>query len=190
MAGKKSDGQKQYYKSRVSYQIPIRLVDPIDYEQTESLRSFYLAEWTKSGQLAYVIKYITDSEPAKSLYIIEPKPPGASLYFEATPSRRTQANPGKEINYLETEGQNLYFKAKVDESGHRIGFDKVRRKIFFKDEYSYWPDGSLKDRILSREDGSISKYHFNQAGQLVEEKTYFDTDAFNLPEKEGVIQHR
>jgi hypothetical protein len=162
-----AEDRRQYYKSWVSYQIPMRPADPIGFEQTELLPSFYLAYFDRSNHLKRFVKYLTHQTSIGTRELPEKKNPNTILYFEALP-KGTASDAfelGREVLYPATEGHPVYFVGVVDKEGDHVDLRLVRREIFFDDSYSYWPNGELKERILTKKDGTTVKTRFDEHGK-------------------------
>lgn len=165
--------KRQYYKSWVSYRIPVRPVDPINFSDTESLVAFYLGYHDKKGFLKRFVKYLIESEDLGEVALSKEMPPNSILYYEAPP-------PGtdwkrfvldKELKYLETENLASYIKAEVSRSIRFLKLQRIERIIVFTDEYEYWPNGKLKHRVLTKRDGTVVESSYDEMGSemLVQE---------------------
>jgi hypothetical protein len=164
--------RRQYYKSWASYQIPMRPTDPVDFKQTETLDAFYLAAYDADGRLRRFTKYLVERAPVGRQPLAGSRPPHSILYF-AAPSATDDAPPPKlapadEIDYPATEGLVSYFKGQVDDSGKALELERIRRRTFFVDEYVYWPNGKLKERVMTGADGTAKKSSFDEDGQQIQ----------------------
>ncbi len=155
----------QYYKTWTSYKIPMQPTDPIKYTDTETLNSFYLAYYTEDGRLARFIKYIAEKRDIGLKKLSQGRSPYSKMYFKSISSESSEDIQGKEIDYASTEEHPIYYVGHIDESGSNIHLQKVERKIFFCDEYRYWPDGTLKERIMTKEDRSIIRFQYDEKGR-------------------------
>ncbi|GEM_PF-1884699 len=221
---RKNEQLPQYFTSWASYQIPLRLTGPIDYEQTEFLNAYYVAYYDEENRLANVTKYLIErqklgarevktfkqqeraSDEALLLSVIfdtvdnlgeeipkEKLTPGTSLYFdEIYPlgKIRPRLLTGNLISYSDTREREVYFKGAVDEAGKMIHLEKVERKFFFKEEYRYWSNGKLQERIATKEDGTIRHYYFDRKGKELEEQFEEVTNTNLVSEEEGAIHYR
>lgn len=161
---------RQYFKSWESYQIPMRPTGPVEYRETEPLDSFYLATYDGEGRLARFIKYLVSREDAGERPLPDARPPEAAVYFEALPAAETldeEPAPGREVSYEETEGAAAFFKGRVTAGGRTARLQRVGRRVFFTDEYLYWPDGKLKERKMTKEDGTVVSSSYDESGREV-----------------------
>jgi hypothetical protein len=156
----------QYYKTWASYKIPMQPVDPITYEQTEPLSSYYLGYFDNRQRLAKFVKYLVERKPAGVQELPRTETPHTVIYFEAIPGEKSsQVNRGKEIPYTNTEQSPVYFKGVVDGTGKFVELEQVTRRVFFSDEYWYWENGKLKERALTKQDGTVVKSEFDKDGR-------------------------
>ena len=146
----------------------MRPVDPIDYGATESLNSFYLGCYGEDGRLARFVKYLVEREDFGEHRFQEKETPNTTVYFEAVPANASEFTVGKSIDYSGTKGQRSYFKGRVDNSGNRAHIERINRNIFFTDEYTYWPNGELKERVMTKEDGTVVRSRYDQTGREIE----------------------
>ena len=156
---------EQYFKSWASYHIPRRPVDPITYSATEPLESFYLAIYDASGKLAKFTKYLREMDPAGRLSVEAKHPARKAIYFQAVPDAHGNLRPGNELPYSETTGLSVYFKGITDSTGKSVELELVHVAIFFSDEYSYWPNGKLKDYVSRGEDGMVIRRSYDSSGK-------------------------
>ena len=163
-----SEERLQYYKSWASYQIPMRPVDPIDFAQTEPLTSFYLATFDQSNRLKRFVKYLVERKSVGIRHLQGRSAPNSVVYFAALPSSAaSEVDMGKALVYQDTAGCSVYFRGVVDSTGDQADLQMVRRSIFFTDEYSYWPNGQLKERVMTKKDGTVVKTRFDEHGTVI-----------------------
>ena len=156
--------KKQYYKSWASYDIPMHPTGPIEYVATESLKSFYLAEYDSVGNLIRFTKFLREEKGKTHIPLSSPRLAGASICFCAIPEDKGRYKPGAVIEYRATEGADAYFQGIVTRSGDGADSVLVRTSIFFDDEYSYWANGKLKTRLMHKRDGNVIRSSYNEAG--------------------------
>ncbi len=159
--------KRQYYKSWASYRIPMQPVEPIDYKATEALNSFYLAYHLEDGKVAIFVKYIIEKTDIGQRKLFRKGTPMSKVYFESI-NFESETIQGKEIIYPATENHSVYYIGYVDTSGFKIQLYKIERKIFFCDDYTYWTNGNLKERVMTKQDGSISKFQYDKNGKKLQ----------------------
>jgi hypothetical protein len=158
-----ADGRElvKYFRSWASYEIPMRPVDPVTYEGSEELASYYVGSYDERGRLVRLTKVFREVLLTRNIEMETDLAPGTRLYFEATPS----AQPGQRISFSATEALDAYFRGVVVEPGRYVELEMISRTIFFGDEYAYWPNGTLRHRIAQKRDGSRTETFFDESGR-------------------------
>jgi hypothetical protein len=159
--------KQQYFKSWASYQIPMRPIDPIGYIDTESLTSFYLAEYDDRDELVRFTKYLRKAAATKEMPPNDRRPAGNFGYFSALPDDEGHFKPRAEIYYGDTEGSSEYFRTYVAKADNVLKMELIRTTVFFMDEYAYWPNKHLKSRIMHKKDGTVIKVSYDETGNEV-----------------------
>ncbi|MEA2836765.1 MAG: hypothetical protein QOD89_1315 [Bradyrhizobium sp.] len=154
---------QKYFQSWASYEIPMRPVRPITYEDSEELTSYYLAVYDERGNLARFTKFFREVLLKLNFELDQDLAPGTRVYFEAT----RFARPGQNISFSATEGLDQYFRGVVTTVGRSVELEMISRTIFFSDEYAYWPEGTLRHRIAEKKDGSRIETFFDKSGRQV-----------------------
>jgi len=169
VAHTKEQLRRQYFKSWASYPIPMRPVDPIDFKETESLNAFYLAYYDDSSRLVRFVKYLVDREEIEEKRLNNSLSANAFHYFEAVPSRDNEYKwaPGRAIEYCQVESLGRYIKATVSHSGAFAHLVLIVHHIVFTDDYSYWPNGKLRARVQTKQDGTTIRSSYNEAGNEI-----------------------
>lgn len=143
----------------------MRPVGPIDFLQTEPLKSFYLGFYDQDGRLKRFVKYLVQETKAGTHQLPEKSAPHALLYFEALIRNASEFDVGRAIPYADTEGKSMYFKGIVNGMGNQVDLQLVKRTTFFDDAYLYWPNGQLKERVMTKKDGTVLKTLFDEDGK-------------------------
>jgi len=167
MTNRGEPGKLQYFESWASYQIPMRPVHPIAYEQSEGLSAYYLAEYDDLGRLWKFTKFVRDivatqDLPANVVPSDGSRTSGRS-YFEVAGS----GQPGPNIAFPATQFLGEYFRSQVSSVDAHFELQKISQKADFQDEYEYWPNGSLRHRITHKSDGSSAETFFDERGRQV-----------------------
>lgn len=156
--------REQYFRSWASYHIPMRPVEPISYAETEPMETYYLAIYNNSGDLVRFTKYLRERGAAGRVSLAAKRSPRSMIYLEATADASGHFGAGKELSYLQTKGVPAYFKGIVDDTGLSADIEFVRQIVFFTDQYSYWPNKKLKERVMHGDDGTVIRSFFDQSG--------------------------
>ncbi len=151
----------KYFRSWASYEIPMRPVDPVTYEGSEELASYYVARYDEHGRLVQLTKIFREALLTRDHEMEMDFARGTRVYFEATPS----AQPGQRISFAATEALDAYFRGVVADPGRHVKLELIRRTVFFSDEYAYWPNGTLRHRIAQKRDGSRTETFFDESGR-------------------------
>jgi hypothetical protein len=159
----------QYYRSFRSYEIPFRPDEPIEFGETEGLRSFYVAHHDPCGRVVRFDKLrVVRLDPRRrQVQLPGTEEPGATVYFrgEGDPARSTQI--GERLKYSETEPLSHFFVGKVGPLGQTFQATLYCREIAFSDRYEYWPNGRLKKRTMSGPDMPESVAEYDEKGRPV-----------------------
>ncbi len=141
-------GQPRYYRSFVSYQIPFRPSEPITFEESEGLVSYYIAHHDEAGRVVRFdkIQLVRAVKGTRACPLPTPIAPGAVVYFAATAG----GPAGDPLEYGETEGLDEIFAGEVGPDGMTVNATLLRRERAFSDAYDYWPDGALKRRTMTK----------------------------------------
>ncbi len=158
----------QYFRSWVSYQIPMKPVDPVDFAGTEGAASFYLGRFDRNGRLVRFTKFLRQETPADAAATRQAAArPGG--YHAAVPhpggGRDDGYTLGEPIPFSDTEGREAYFRVLDGTESQAADLRLVRVGVQFDDQYEYWPDGTLKTRILTRADGSVRRVDHDRQGR-------------------------
>ncbi len=148
---------KQYYESWSSYQIPIRPSGQIQYNDTEELSSFYIGLKNSNGDLFKFTKIWKDIDPAEIVKVSEVSAVNTIIYYSSIKSLDGSFHKNKQINYSQTEGLPNYFQGILVQGSESMKLEFVRVITLFTDEYSYWDNGQLKLRIMTKENGEITR---------------------------------
>ena len=157
--------QKSYYKSFVSYKIPLVLKDAVAFEDTKGLSSYYIGYYDDNGQLVRVAKILLQRVTKQEVDLAAKRAPGTLVFFAANRDDAGTPGQGDELSYAETESLEEYWQGQVAATGDRAELSLLRRTMFFDDTYSYWESGALKRRVLSKSDGSKSTWEFDEQGR-------------------------
>jgi hypothetical protein len=161
-----SDGSKQYFKSWNSYQIPLKPSGPIGYEETESLTSYYLGWFGNDNELLKFTKFLKQSESVGFDSLDSISQVQGIMYYRAKKSLEGVFIREQRIEYVQTEGISNYFKGTIEQNKNVIKLELIRINSMF-DEYSYWPNGKLKSRRMSKENGDIMYYSYDEEGKEI-----------------------
>lgn len=156
--------KKQYFISWASYQIPMRPTGPVTYIETEWLVSYYLGKYDTDGNLVRFTKFLRELRPTGQMRKPDQQAPKAK-YFEVIESADNQSKPGREIPYSGTEGRASYFRVLHGVLSQQPPLELVLQTVFFEDEYSYWPNKTLKSRVTKKEDGTVNRREFDSSGK-------------------------
>jgi hypothetical protein len=159
----------KYYRSFISYEIPLQPEGEIPFEETEGLRSFYIGYHGKEGRVLQFVKILLVREEVRSVELSEKEDPGARVFFRVIrdPESR-KAILGERLPYAKTEKITELFEGVVGDNGRDCQVTLYRKEQALKDMYIYWPNGNLKERILQRRDDHKSVWHYDQDGNLLE----------------------
>jgi hypothetical protein len=175
----KSSKHIEYYKSFRGYRVPLEPEDKIDFEGTQGLVSFYLAQRDPQGRLFWFAKILVERKTICSFTLEKWLPPGSRLFLEAQPAP-LDCTPGTQMDYKSTAGKCQYFQGEVGPSGFSGQADLLVRKVIFLDRYTYGSGGKLQQRKQWKTDGSGSVGSYVKRGQWKEES--FLAEGFNLSE--------
>lgn len=161
--------KRQYYKTWVSYKIPMQPTGPITYAETEKLNSFYLAYYN-GQQLVRFIKYLVKKKELGIIKLSQSRTTHLKIFFESLTdlNNLTESSLGEEISYIATENKQTYYVGYVDNTGFSMQLQQVEHQIFFCDDYAYWPDGTLKERVMTKQDGSILRTQYDERGKIIQ----------------------
>ena len=157
--------RQQYFKSWSSYHIPMRPVEPIKYNDTEPFVSYYLAFYDGENNLIKFIKYLRKSQSAGSIALVQMRKPKTTLYFEAVTNTEDRLSFGNEIDFSSTENSSVYYKGVVDDEGRSVNLELIQKTEFFTDEYRYWPNKKLKERVMRKKDGYVINNSYGESGK-------------------------
>lgn len=149
----------RYFRSWVSYQMPVKPTDPVAYEQSEDAVSLYRGEFDADGRLVRFTKLFRE---AQALGPATGEPAGVGDYREALPDGRG-LRPGNRIDFRDTENQPAYFKVESVEGVPTLRLITV--SVEFDHHYSYWPNGALREHTLAKADGSRRTVRYDQQGR-------------------------
>jgi hypothetical protein len=159
-----SKRRKQYFKSWASYEIPMRPANPVSYSETEGLTTYYLGEYDEQANLVRFVKFLREVRASERARVpVEGR--NKTVYFDALPEGN-RYRPGRQLAYAETEGRPAYFTGSPG-GENRADVNLVMQTVFFDDEYSYWPNRQLKQRVMRKKDGTVLKWAFDRAGNEI-----------------------
>jgi hypothetical protein len=157
-----------FFRSFAAYDIPLRPQDPISFEDTKALSSYCLVQFEPEGRISSFTKIILERQGSGELPLAERFEPGAVMFFkESAPGEEMQRLLSKSVPYSETQNQEAYYRGTVASSGRGLCWELLARKVLFKETYKYHPDGKLKERVVHRGDGSVSRWLYDEKGQAV-----------------------
>lgn len=159
-----ASARHQYFESWVSYSIPVRPSRPISYADTENLASFYLATIDRRGQLLKFVKYWKKIEKIRKEELEGASAASGYLYFTEAESNSGKVSRGLPIPYAQTEQRTRYIRGTLHQGSALLELELVQIKYLSVDEYEYWPNGSLRMRRLTKENGTVSQFRFDDAG--------------------------
>ncbi len=160
----------RYSRSFASYEVPFRPDEPIDFADTEGLKSFYASYHDQAGRVVRFdkVQLVRADNAAQEFELPIAAPPGAAVYFEvvrgpATPGLRL----GARLDYPQTEHLTELYAGKVGPSGKTGQATLFRKEIAFSDTYDYWPTGHLRKRTMTGPDQPPSVTHYDREGRPV-----------------------
>ena len=159
-----------YYRSFISYDIPFRPDNLVEFADTAGLRSFYAAYRDAAGRVVRFEKLRLvrmDKEPRR-FEVSAPEEDGNTVYFAVVrdPASR-QTKLGKQLDYRETEPLDEFFAGKVDDGGRTYLATEFRKEIAFSEAYDYWPNGHLRQRTMTGPDQPPGVEHYDPEGQRI-----------------------
>jgi len=149
--------------------------NPVDYKDTEFLQSFYLACYSDKKQLIKFTKYLIDIESVGEKLLYTAKLPSSRIYFSDLDLTNLHVTLETAIEYKDTKNFHSYYMGIVADTGETVRLNKIRRRIFFVDNYTYWDDSTdrLKERVMEKEEGTIIKFIYDQKGNKIDETKFF-----------------
>jgi hypothetical protein len=157
--------KKQYFKGWSSYLIPRKPSDPINYEDTANLASFYLGIYNEKNQLIKFIKYYKEVTDFGDHKVGKIRQGNATQYFMIKDSKI-----GENILYVQTEGLDSYLSGEVNEDNSSINMKYIKIVILFIDEYEYWPNNIIKERIQKKDGGIDIHTEYDVHGNEISRK--------------------
>jgi hypothetical protein len=157
--------RQQYFKTWTSYSIPMRPAGPISYAETKALRAYYLAFYDHDDNLARFVKYYREPQPAGGITLGRAYEPSTVLFFEAALEWDKQPAVGKEIDFLSTEKLSPYYQGVVEKDGRFAQLSLITTTVLFADDYQYWPNKQLKERVMHKEDGTTTRHLYDKSGK-------------------------
>ncbi len=112
----------RYYRSFLSYEVPFRPEDPVEFADTEGLKSFYAAYFDEAGRVVRFdkLRLVRADKKPRELPLPIAAPPASTVYFEVVRDPApSEPSPGKQLSYQETEPLNEFFAGKPDSTGWR-----------------------------------------------------------------------
>ncbi|WP_349591923.1 hypothetical protein [Azospirillum argentinense] len=161
----KHEVQKQYFRSWVSYSIPMKPRDPISYADTVDSISYYIGYFDRGGRLIRFIKYIRQEQDADIINFSDRINGDRATYYEALRIENEKYRIGSRIDFERTEGLDAYFKIYSQNNTKGRHPYLVVTHTEFDDKYEYWPNGKLKTRTIVKSDGSRRQTFYNEQGQ-------------------------
>lgn len=75
--------------------------------------------------------------------------------------------PQEPIDEDEAKARPTYYVARYDREGRLASFEKfLNGERDWADEYAYWDNGKVKERIIRKPDGSQSVQRFDKRGRI------------------------
>jgi len=171
-----------YYRSFAGYRIPPQLQDPIPFEMTEELASFYLARHEDRERLLWFAKILVERRNDREWRSAEKRRPGSRLFFAAEVGSE-HFELAQPISYPATKGRAGYFQVQVGPDGFEGRAELLCRKVVFADFYTYGPSGRLRQRKLVKDDEGYSVWRYDDRGNVVGQSTAA-TDGISSAERE------
>lgn len=95
-------------------------------------------------------------------------PPNETVYFlgwSGTSMPRSPDNPTSEADAIRHQS---FYRAEYDDQGRLGKFTKVLDgRVDWADEYTYWSNGKLSQRRMTRSDGSQLLERYDKRGRLL-----------------------
>lgn len=161
------DRQIRFFRSFAAYNIPQRPQGEIEFEQTKDLASYCAAKFDSDGRLALFCKIIVQRLGHGFQQLASPHEPGSILFFAGVLGAGQSPAIDQPTDYAGTKEQDVYYRGCVDADGLLVRWERLSRKEQFSEQYSYWPNGKLKERVVRREDGRVSQRSCDTAGRPV-----------------------
>jgi len=158
--------QVAYFKSFAAYDVPLRPQGPVSFAATAGLSSYLVTQYGDDGRLAELTKVIVEREATGEQALLTQCAPGSVLFFRADASERGGPALGPRVDYAATIEQDALIRGRVAPSGFQVSWELLRRKPLFRENYAYWPGGALKERVVWRADGRVSRWAFDRAGRV------------------------
>ena len=156
--------RKQYFKSWASYQIPMRPTQPLSYQETENLASYYLGYYSEDGRLVRFIKFLRKPTPGGTVQLEHSKATAGILYFSAEKHGQAEYSVGSPLNFEQTSSHAVYYKGIVKPNDNTVKLELIQTDVFFVDDYTYWPNGNLKSRTMQKQTGEIQHKDYDESG--------------------------
>jgi hypothetical protein len=156
----------KYFTSWQGYSIPFQPYGPITFSETKTLAAFYQAYYGDLGRLARFVKYLIHRKPLSSLPLATHRIPGGLLFFPVFELKAVASCP--DIAYESTEGLAAYFEGRVTPTGDVVALVNVTRECLFDDNYTYWPNGKLREKRTVNADGTQTVKKFDESGKPVQ----------------------
>jgi antitoxin component YwqK of YwqJK toxin-antitoxin module len=115
----------------------------------------------------YIVLVTIMSMPL-SCHAEQPKYSGGPYYFTGWKNYKIPFEPVGQIPFEKAKQLTAYYEAYFDKNGNIVSFKKyINGKIEWSDAYSYDKSGTILNRILTRNDGTVIKQYFDEKGRII-----------------------
>lgn len=95
---------------------------------------------------------------------------GREIYYAGWGSYRIPFVPQEEISEQQARSRRTYYVGRYDSEGRLARFDKyLDGEREWTDEYAYWDNGRLNERVILKSDGSQTVQRFDRKGKLLDQ---------------------
>lgn len=92
---------------------------------------------------------------------------GRELYYGGWSGYGVPRVPQEPISETEARGRDAFYVARYDGEGRLASFQKfLHGERDWGDEYAYWDNGKVKERVLRKADGTQTVQRFDRRGKL------------------------
>jgi hypothetical protein len=143
----------EYSRSFVSYEIPFRPDEVLDFAETEALPSYYEFFRDRAGRIVKFAKLsLVRVDPTlREVTLGEASPAETPIYFEVKRDPTTrEPRVGKQLEYANTQLLSEFFAGKTSAAEKTGTVQLFRKEITFADLYEYRPTGQLQTRTMIR----------------------------------------
>ena len=94
---------------------------------------------------------------------------GQDIYYSGWGGYKIPFAPQGPISKEEAEQRTSYYVGHYDADGNLVRFDKyLDGSLEWTDEYVYWDNGRIKERVMLKGDGSQTVQRFDEKGRMRE----------------------